>query len=221
VPTGLTLQAVKVDVDITHTYRGDLEISLVSPDGKVAMLSNKAGGSADNYQASALDVTSLLSGAQASGTWKLKVRDLAGQDVGTINLFKLSITSSTGGATSFQGQSSTAAAIPDNNTAGVSSTITASAQGLQVQTVQVKLNISHSWRGDVQVVLTSPAGESRTVVAPASNDSADNIVGTFDVAGFTAGSNGSGTWTLKVTDKAAQDTGTLNSWSLGVNTTAL
>src|SRR5690606_16809522 len=39
---------VKVKVDIQHSWRGDLLVSLVSPDGQEVVLSNRQGWSADN-----------------------------------------------------------------------------------------------------------------------------------------------------------------------------
>ena len=50
------------------------------------------------------------------------------------------------------------------------------------------------------------------VVVDGQGGSADDLKQTFTVAGF-AGAN-QGSWTLRVIDNAAQDTGTLNSWSL-------
>jgi subtilisin-like proprotein convertase family protein len=93
-PGALTSSRVKVDVDITHPFRGDLVIQVISPGGAVATLSNRAGGAADNFVATALDLTaSFPVGTPASGTWQLFVRDLAASDVGTINKFRLSVTS--------------------------------------------------------------------------------------------------------------------------------
>jgi len=93
-PTGLTISSVTVSTAITHTFRGDLVIQVVAPNGEVATLSNRAGGSADNFSAVNLDITSLFTaGAPASGTWQLFVRDLAAVDTGTINSFSLVITS--------------------------------------------------------------------------------------------------------------------------------
>jgi hypothetical protein len=93
VRAGLDVQRILVSVDITHTYRGDLEIQLVAPNGETATLSDRAGGSADNFIATDLDVSSSFTlGTAASGAWKLRVRDLAQQDTGTINAFNLSIT---------------------------------------------------------------------------------------------------------------------------------
>ncbi|HEX7844053.1 MAG TPA: M36 family metallopeptidase [Kofleriaceae bacterium] len=93
-PTGLDIQRVTVDTNITHTFRGDLVIQVIAPNGQTATLSNRAGGSADNFVATGLDITSSFTlGSAASGTWQLFVRDLAAVDVGTINSFALHITS--------------------------------------------------------------------------------------------------------------------------------
>jgi hypothetical protein len=95
VPAGLngTLK-VTVDTNITHTFRGDLVIQVISPSGQTATLSNRAGGSADNFVATGLDISaSFTSTTSPSGTWRLFVRDLAAVDVGRINSFALHITS--------------------------------------------------------------------------------------------------------------------------------
>jgi subtilisin-like proprotein convertase family protein len=91
---GLDVQRVQANVNISHTFRGDLVIQVIAPNGQVSTLSNRAGGSADNYVAANLDITSAFTrGSAATGTWQLFVRDLASGDVGTINSFSLSITS--------------------------------------------------------------------------------------------------------------------------------
>src|SRR5262249_6415200 len=43
-----TITSVSVNVNITHTFIGDLEVSLIGPDGTTALLHNRSGGSADN-----------------------------------------------------------------------------------------------------------------------------------------------------------------------------
>lgn len=40
---------VSVNANITHTYDGDIELRLVAPSGQYAVLSNRRGGSGDNY----------------------------------------------------------------------------------------------------------------------------------------------------------------------------
>jgi Fungalysin metallopeptidase (M36)/Proprotein convertase P-domain/Fungalysin/Thermolysin Propeptide Motif len=94
IPAGFNVQQLKVDVNITHTFRGDLVIQVVSPNGVTATLSNRAGGSADDFVTTGQDITSsFVLGSSATGTWKLFVRDLAAVDVGTINTFRLTLKS--------------------------------------------------------------------------------------------------------------------------------
>lgn len=77
---------VSVDVDISHTYIGDLVVSLIAPNGKVFTLHNKAGGSADNI----VKTYSVNAGTVASnGVWKLRVVDAASVDIGKLNNWKL------------------------------------------------------------------------------------------------------------------------------------
>ena len=102
--------------------------------------------------------------------------------------------------------------IPDNSSSGVNSTLAISAAG-DIDSLTVAVNITHTWRGDLKVKLTSPEGTAVTFSDPSSNDSGDNIVDSFDLTDFN-GENISGTWTLNVSDHAGQDTGSLQSWSI-------
>ncbi|MER6315814.1 M28 family metallopeptidase [Streptomyces sp. NPDC001581] len=76
----------KVDVNIVHTYRGDLVVDLVAPDGTVYNLHNRTGGSADNLVQS---YTVNASSEVANGVWNLRVKDAAAQDVGYVNSWKI------------------------------------------------------------------------------------------------------------------------------------
>ncbi|MFI6146214.1 M4 family metallopeptidase [Streptomyces sp. NPDC051109] len=84
--TGNAPSTLKVDVNIVHTYVGDLVVDLVAPDGSVYNLRNRSGGSADNIVQS---FTVNASSEVAQGTWKLRVRDAASLDTGYINSWKL------------------------------------------------------------------------------------------------------------------------------------
>jgi hypothetical protein len=87
--TGLTGNApatLSVAVDIKHTYSGDLVVDLVAPDGSVYSLRNRTGGSADNIVQT---FTVNASSEVANGTWKLRARDAAAQDVGYIDTWSL------------------------------------------------------------------------------------------------------------------------------------
>ena len=128
--------------------------------------------------------------------------------------------------------------IPDNSNAGVNSTVTLAGGGT-ITDVDVLVNVTHTWIGDVRVTLRHPDATAVTLADQpgGQNNSGDNFTNTvFDDEANTAinvgappytgrfrptaslsaldGKPVAGTWTLNVADLASQDTGTLNSWSL-------
>ncbi len=102
---------LNVKAKITHTFDGDIVISLVAPDGTTVLLSNRRGSSGENFDNTIFDdqaatpisagaapfagsfqpeqPLSVLNGKFATGTWTLLVVDQAGIDVGTIDAFEL------------------------------------------------------------------------------------------------------------------------------------
>ncbi len=75
-----------ISVNIASPYRGDLQVDLVSPDGSVHVLHNRAGGSADDLIATyRVD----LSSEALNGEWKLRVTDNAAGDVGHIDRWSI------------------------------------------------------------------------------------------------------------------------------------
>jgi carboxypeptidase T len=78
---------LQVGVDIKHTYRGDLVIDLVAPDGTLYRLKNSnSSDSADNVITT---YTVNASAEAANGTWRLRVRDVFRTDIGFIDKFSL------------------------------------------------------------------------------------------------------------------------------------
>jgi vibriolysin len=75
-----------VTVAIVHTYRGDLKVDLVAPDGSLYNISNRAGGSADNLNGT---FTFNLSTEALNGIWKLQVNDNAAGDIGRIDSWSI------------------------------------------------------------------------------------------------------------------------------------
>lgn len=104
-------------------------------------------------------------------------------------------------------------AIPDNQSAGITSAASVPRTVGGVASVNVELNITHPYIGDLSVVLEHN-GVSRTI-HNREGGSADNIVRTIAVPGFD-GLDPSGNWTLRVSDTARADTGRLVSWRLVV-----
>ncbi|MBC7527369.1 MAG: proprotein convertase P-domain-containing protein [Chthonomonadaceae bacterium] len=92
-----TVTAVHLSLNLTHTFIGDLEISLIAPDNTTVIVHNRTG--ADNqdiitvYPDQTLPANSFdaFNGKRANGTWRLKVRDLDALDVGQINFWSLSV----------------------------------------------------------------------------------------------------------------------------------
>ncbi|MGA5505806.1 M4 family metallopeptidase [Streptomyces umbrinus] len=76
-----------VTPNITHTWRGDLVVDLVAPDGTSYRL--KPFSSSDSADNVTEPYTVNASSEVANGTWQLKVQDQAAQDTGRINGWKI------------------------------------------------------------------------------------------------------------------------------------
>jgi subtilisin-like proprotein convertase family protein len=128
-------------------------------------------------------------GENPNGTWSLFVVDQANGDTGTINSWSLDITSFATPPmnTTTSASNMTPAPIPDNNPAGVTSTITVAGAGTSLCDVNVITNITHTWNSDLQVTLTSPAGTVVTLTTGngGSNDNVFNGTTWDDDAGTT------------------------------------
>ena len=75
-----------ISVDIRHTWKGDLKVDLVAPDGTLYNLHNRTGSSTDNVIGT---FSRNLSSEVLNGTWKLRVNDNAGGDTGYINSWSI------------------------------------------------------------------------------------------------------------------------------------
>ncbi|WP_282563026.1 proprotein convertase P-domain-containing protein [Tahibacter amnicola] len=84
--SGNAPSALRVAVDIKHTYQGDLKLDLIAPNGTAFNLWNRTGGGTDNIIQT---FTVNASAVPAVGTWKLRVNDNAAQDVGKIDSWSL------------------------------------------------------------------------------------------------------------------------------------
>ncbi|MEU7567755.1 S8 family peptidase [Streptomyces fradiae] len=85
--SGNAPSALKVEVNILHTYIGDLRVQLVAPDGTAYLLKDfGTGGSADNINTT---YTVDASSEAANGTWKLRVTDNYRYDTGRIDAWAL------------------------------------------------------------------------------------------------------------------------------------
>ncbi|WP_405887185.1 M4 family metallopeptidase [Streptomyces longwoodensis] len=115
-----------------------------------------------------------------------------------------------GGGTTFENTADVS--IPDNGAAVTSSITVSGRAGNAPSTLQVAVDIVHTWRGDLVVDLVAPDGTAYRLKSFSSSDSADNVQATYTVDASSEVANG--TWALRVQDQAAQDTGYINAWSL-------
>ena len=107
--------------------------------------------------------------------------------------------------------------IPDNDLVGVSSTIDVASSSISfLEHVEIVFDASdHTFVGDLSIVLTSPSGTESVL-----SEVHDCPQGSVPYVSWPFGSvrclgePADGTWTLKVVDGAAQDTGHFGSWSL-------
>ena len=92
-PQASRIARLAVSVDIQHTFRGDLLVSITSPAGQTVVLHNRAGGSAKNlvesFTSEGASGLAVFVGQLADGPWTLKVADLEGADVGTLRRWSL------------------------------------------------------------------------------------------------------------------------------------
>jgi len=221
VPNSMTITSVSVNVGITHTFQGDLEVALIGPDNTTVLLHNRTGAGTDNINTTynittrSAQALSAFNGKNTSGAWKLRVRDLASADTGTLNSWKVT----------FNGYSTLTAntAIPDNNTTGITSTINVAATGTIVS-LRVRVDITHTFKGDLEVSLIGP-DNTTVLLHNRTGGSTDNVKTVYAdltapaqaLSAFT-GKSIAGAWKLKVRDLASADTGTLGFWEIDFRT---
>jgi subtilisin family serine protease len=121
--------------------------------------------------------------------------------------------------TGFIASPALAIAIPDNSVTGASHSLNVpSTPGVQViEAVQIRVSLTHTFTGDLGIELTSPSG-TRSVLLNALNGfgSSNDLSNMVLLSNAFYGENPTGTWTIKVVDAFAADTGTLTSWAIRV-----
>lgn len=86
-----SLSSMVLDIDIQHSFAGDISVELVSPDGQVLeVLAEDSGNPADNIMKSI--VVEGIESIATKGEWTLRVIDHAAVDDGSIRSASLTIT---------------------------------------------------------------------------------------------------------------------------------
>src|SRR5262249_18414814 len=111
---GAVTKAVVTIGNITHTYDGDLVLTLIAPNNATVLLANRRGTGGDNFINTVFDDAaatpigsgtapftgsfkpegplSALNGVSANGVWMLQVADQANIDTGFLNSWSLTLT---------------------------------------------------------------------------------------------------------------------------------
>lgn len=214
---------LSVEVDISHTYRGDLRVILIPPDGTEILLHDRQGGSSNHLRATYTPAVApglarwLERPRSGPGVWTLRVIDLASWDVGRLERWRLKLDLEAPAKEASLVVVPTNGLIPDNQPEGLTSEAQLELPGA-ISEVSVRVEITHTWRGDLEVDLLHRDKTLR--LHDRAGGSADNLFETFTSASAPLseliGVEASGRWALRVADRAARDTGKLARWTLDV-----
>ena len=86
-----TITALKFSTSITTPRRGDLDVYLQSPSGRIRWVHKKSTDTADNIVVNNANYSSSFLGYAANGVWKLKMRDGVTHNRATFNNFSVTV----------------------------------------------------------------------------------------------------------------------------------
>lgn len=215
------LKDISVNVTITHTYIGDLRVTLISPTGEIVVLHDRIGGPAnDIVKTFDLQTTPALAAFiddPVNGDWVLQVSDHAQQDEGELVQWGIALITQKVITQTLKEEVVPNIQIPNNDPVGIESLINIEKSG-KIVNLDVSVDITHSWIGDLRVILVSPSGDE-TVLHNRTGYSRHDIKKTYRTKVDQSmrvflGTELAGEWRLKILDLAAEDIGILNSWSI-------
>jgi M6 family metalloprotease-like protein len=211
---------ITLTLDITHTWISDLRVSLTAPDGTSVVVHDLEGEDGDDIKASysSDDLLPSMLNKPIKGDWTLNIVDTVESDVGKLNSWKLEMEYEFD-ADITEAESTPDLAIPDSNSDGVTDVISIDDIGT-LGSIVVKVDIQHTYIGDLQVDLISPAG-SLVRLHNQEGDNQDSLVSTYDIdstpdLGVLTDEQIEGEWLLKVRDLTPEDTGIIKKWSLKI-----
>ncbi|MFL2941564.1 MAG: S8 family serine peptidase, partial [Candidatus Poseidoniales archaeon] len=102
--------------------------------------------------------------------------------------------------------------IFDDNDVGISSTITVN-ESINIESVEILVNVTHYYRGDLNFFLTSPNGVVSELVRAHGDPGLHYRNWTFTSV-VHWDENSFGDWTLKINDTVGQGSGDFNTWNL-------
>ncbi|MEU5214669.1 proprotein convertase P-domain-containing protein [Streptomyces sp. NPDC020807] len=197
--TGTASGPLQVAVDITHGKIGDLQLTLMSADGRPYLLKpygSEAGGTLKTTYG--VDASAAL----ASGTWTLDVRDAAGGSTGQLNGWSITFPS-------YENQ--TVKQIPDLNYEEIWTRPTGLVGNGSTRT-QVYVHVEHANLANLKIDLVTPTGALLPLKGSGSPEGPGVLKKTYTVD--TSAYAASGQWKLRVDDVMSGNTGTIRTFVL-------
>jgi len=102
--------------------------------------------------------------------------------------------------------------IPDNSGAPVNVSFNVT-EALHLENVDIFVDIDHTFRGDLEMILTAPSG-MQSVLSEKHEDANNNYADWRFSTVQHWGEDSRGQWTLSIEDQGNNDVGTLNEWGL-------
>ena len=217
-----TIKSIKVSVQILHAYQGDIRVELESPGGSKVLLHEEHGRPGNDlietYDSESHDALRGLIGQSFADAWTLHIKDLAPEDTGRLNFWKIEIAYEPTAALVTRTETPELQ-IPDNDPVGVTSQINIDTSG-SLRDIAINLDISHTFIRDLLVELEAPSGQS-VLLHNREGGATHDIKRTFDRTNLSElemfiGQTIQGLWTLRLKDLEERDDGTLNAWSLSI-----
>lgn len=212
-----TVEQVAVKVDISHSFIGDLLVTLASPGGTEVVLHNRGGAAADDIKRT-FDVTSTpglarLAGEPVAGDWVLLVQDLARLDVGRLNVWGLEIQVARTGVLV---ANHSAARLSPNRTGRYSRRLSVG-EAAAVGDIEISVDIAS--KAGMQLRLVSPRGTAVSLPANGAGH-CERVQRVYSIANVPQlavfkGECAEGDWMLKV-DLPMGEGAKINRWGLRI-----
>ncbi|MBD2386118.1 S8 family serine peptidase [Cylindrospermum sp. FACHB-282] len=119
-----------------------------------------------------------------------------------------------------RGENNNQLGIPDHNQQGIKSGITI-AEAIIIQDIQIRVNITHDFLGDLEIYLISPSNQ-QVLLQSRTLGRGTNLQTTYKMQTHPAlkqllSLSAQGRWQLWIIDYSPQDVGRLNSWELVIS----
>jgi subtilisin family serine protease len=188
----LATTAVQVDSSISPV---SIDVDGTAYEAEMAWTTNNAGHKFHNYYGfGGVDTTSAISSAKYYVAGSLgSFTTTNWENSGTLDL-------------EFLGEDAT----------GISHSISSSSN-LTIEAVQIKINVTHDYLGELAIELTSPSGTRSILFNTVSGfDDSEDLTNMVLLSNAFYGENSSGNWTIKVLNAQEGSDGVLNNWSIRI-----